>query len=213
MKIVLSLVLALMLPNFASAADAATAMAVATTADSATKAVTPRNYQVDLSHTSVYFGLAHFGRSQMRARFNQIKFDQLQFDTKTQSGYVDLQIDPDSVDTGSRLLDGVIRSPQFLDTKEHQFIRFQSSRFIFDAQQLLAIEGQLTLLGRSQPVRLQARRFVCGEVSIAIFKRQVCGGDFHTSFLRSQFGMKHLIPDVGDEIEVQIAIEAIPTVP
>ena len=168
-------------------------------------------YKVDLSHTSVYFGLAHFERSQMRGRFNKIEVKQLQFDGE--SGQIDLQIDVDSVDSGSRLLDGIIKSEQFLDSKEYPYIRFQSKQFVFDGKQLQAVHGQLTLHGQTRPLSLQVQRFQCGEIKIVVFKRYVCGGDFSASILRSAFGIKQLLPDVGDEVQLQISIEALPVSP
>lgn len=168
-------------------------------------------YKVDLSHTSVYFGVAHFERSQMRGRFNKIEVNQLQFDGE--NSQIDLQIDVDSVDSGSRLLDGIIRSEQFLDSKEYPFMRFQSKQFVFAGKQLQTVHGQLSLRGQTRPVSLHAQRFQCGEVKILIFKRYVCGGDFSASILRSAFGIKHLLPDVGDEVQLQISIEALPVAP
>lgn len=166
-------------------------------------------YQLDSTHTSVAFAASHFGMSSMRGRFSGIK-GQLEFDPVQGSGSLDLVIDPDSVDTGLRGLDAVLKSPQFFDTKEFPQARFQSTRFEFDGERLLAVHGTLNLHGVSQPLVLQAQRFRCAEVKIIVIRRFVCGGDFSAKILRSSFGMRQHLPDVGDEVQLDIAVEASP---
>ncbi len=166
-------------------------------------------YELDNLHTAVHFAVSHFEVSTMRGRFTSIK-GQLEFDQDKGTGSLDLQIDPDTVDTGLRGLDGVLKSAQFFDTKEFPQARFVSSRFEFDGPRLLAVHGQLTLHGVNQPVVLQAQRFVCKEVKIIVLRRNVCGGDFQTKIKRSNFGMRQHLPDVGDEVTLDISVEATP---
>jgi polyisoprenoid-binding protein YceI len=177
--------------------------------EGAASAVPLTRYQLDSSHTSVYFAVTHFGISTMRGRFMGIS-GQLAFDAAQGSGSLDLTIDPDSVDTGLRGLDAVLKSSQFFDTKEFPQARFQSTRFEFEGERLLAVHGTLNLHGVSQPLVLQAQRFQCREVKIIVLRRFVCGGDFSAKFLRSSFGMRQHLPDVGDEIALDIAVEASP---
>ncbi len=168
------------------------------------------NYQADLTHSSVYFGVSHFERSQVRGRFNKIAIKELQFSAGQASGKLVVEIDPESIDTGVRLLDVILKGEQYFNSKEFPSIRYEASQFIFAQGQLQRIDGVLTMLGQSQPISLQARRFVCGEVRIALIKRQVCGGDFSASLQRSRFGMQRLLPDVGDHVQLDITIEASP---
>lgn len=168
------------------------------------------DYQFDPTHTSVHFGVAHFERSQIRGRFNKIEVRQLQLDLTQKSGQLEVLIDPDSVDTGLRLLDSIIRSEQLLDSAQFPQIRFQSNKFIFDGAQLQAVQGELTLFGQTRPLLLQARRFQCGKIKIIFIQREVCGGDFTASFARSTFGLTRYLPDVGEQIQLDISIEASP---
>ena len=167
------------------------------------------SYQLDNLHTAVHFAVSHFEISTMRGRFALIK-GELEFDPVQATGSLDLTIDPDTVDTGLRGLDAVLKSDQFFDTKEFPQIRFVSNRFEFDGTRLIAVHGQLTLHGVTKPVVLQAQRFVCKEVKIIVLRRNVCGGDFQTKIKRSQFDMRRHLPDVGDEVTLDIAVEATP---
>jgi polyisoprenoid-binding protein YceI len=174
-----------------------------------TAPVMAASYQIDPSHTAIYFSAAHFERTFMRGRFMGIK-GQVEFDAARKSGSLDINIDPDTVDTGLRGLDGILKSSQFLDTKEFQFARFKSSRFEFAGEQLQAVHGDLTLHGVTLPIILKASRFSCGEMKIVVLRRSVCGGDFQTQIQRSAFGMRHALPDVGDTVTLEISVEAFP---
>ncbi|WP_149135454.1 YceI family protein [Cupriavidus campinensis] len=169
----------------------------------------PVNYNVDPTHTAVYFGASHFDRTTVRGRFNKLD-GRILYDPATGMGSIDFTVDTDSVDTGNRSLDGVLRSPQFFDSQNFPVARFQGNRFVVEGGKLVAVEGQVSLLGVTHPLRLEADRFSCGRVVLFGVGRDVCGGDFHASLPRSAFGMTRFLPDVGDTVTLHIAVEATP---
>lgn len=92
-------------------------------------------FVLDTAHTSAYFAVAHFDRAMVRGRFNKIS-GTVDFDAAARSGTIDIHIDPASVDTGVRVLDSVLKSPQFFDAEQFGDIRFQSAQFAFDGERL-----------------------------------------------------------------------------
>ncbi|WP_265921412.1 YceI family protein [Cupriavidus nantongensis] len=169
----------------------------------------PVEYTLDPAHTTVYFSASHFERSSVRGRFGKID-GRLLYDADSGAGAIDVTVDLGSVDTGNRTLDGVLRSAQFFDIAEHPVARLRADRFLTEAGRLTAVEGELTLHGVTRPVRLLAERFRCGEVTLFGVRRQVCGGDFRTEVPRSAFGMTRFLPEVGDIVTLQVAVEASP---
>jgi polyisoprenoid-binding protein YceI len=169
----------------------------------------PVEYALDPVHTTVYFSASHFERSSVRGRFGKID-GRLVYDADSGAGALDVTVDLASLDTGNRTLDGVLRSPQFFDAAEHPVARLRANRFLMEGGRLAAVEGELTLHGVTQPLRLQAERFRCGEVSMFGIRRQVCGGDFRAEVPRSAFGMTRFLPDVGDTVTLQVSVEASP---
>ncbi|MEM5276746.1 YceI family protein [Cupriavidus taiwanensis] len=169
----------------------------------------PVEYTLDPAHTTVYFSASHFERSAVRGRFGKID-GRLVYDVDSGVGAIDVTVDLGSVDTGNRTLDGVLRSAQFFDIAEHPVARLRADRFVTEAGRLAVVEGELTLHGVTRPVRLQAERFRCGEVTLFGVRRQVCGGDFRTEVPRSAFGMTRFLPEVGDTVTLQVAVEASP---
>ncbi|SPA50539.1 YceI family protein [Cupriavidus taiwanensis] len=169
----------------------------------------PVEYTLDPAHTTVYFSASHFDRSSVRGRFGRID-GRLVYDADSGAGAIDVTVDLASVDTGNRTLDGVLRSAQFFDIAEHPLARLRADRFLTEAGHLSVVEGELTLHGVTRPVRLTAERFRCGEVTLFGVRRQVCGGDFRAEVPRSAFGMTRFLPDVGDIVTLQVAVEASP---
>ena len=166
-------------------------------------------FDIDKSHTAVYFAGSHFDRSLVRGRFGKV-ISTIDFDENLKTGNVNLAVDVTSLSTGQSLLDSVLKSGQFFEAEKFPDIYFQSSQFVFVGDQLKAVTGQLTLHGVTKSVSLQAERFSCGVVRLFGAARYVCGGDFSLGILRSDFGMTQFLPEVGDRVAIQIAVEATP---
>ena len=166
-------------------------------------------YGLYLGHVSVQFAVSHLDISYVRGRFDKITVT-IDFDPAGKTGKVVVIVDPDSIDTGNRQIDNVLRTDQFFDTAAFTEIRFASERFVFEGDKLVAVEGRLWLHGVDRPLRLDAERFVCKDVALGLAHRQVCGGAFRASLKRTDFGMTRFIPDVGDEVRLDIGVEASP---
>jgi len=169
----------------------------------------PAAFTVDPTHTAVYFAASHFDRTTVRGRFGKID-GRISYDTATGLGGIDFTIDTASLDTGNRSLDGVLRSSQFLDAAQYPYARLRADRFIVENGKLVAVEGEFTLHDVTQPLRLEADRFSCGDTVLMGIRRYVCGGDFHATLSRSAFGISRFLPDVGDTVTLQISVEASP---
>jgi polyisoprenoid-binding protein YceI len=164
-------------------------------------------FEVDPGHLTVYFAVSHFDISFVRGRFGRIDA-KAQFDAEARTGTVAVTVDAGSIDTGNATLDGVLRSPQFLDAGVYPEIRFVSERFAFEGNALVSVDGRLWLHGIQQPLRLNVERFVCKDVRAGIVLRHVCGGAFRAAFRRSTFGLTQFLPEVGDEVQLAISVEA-----
>src|SRR5947207_461033 len=88
-------------------------------------------FALDAGHTSVHFAVSHFDISLVRGRIAKVT-GTVQFDPAAKTGAVDVRIDPDSLDTGNKTLDQILRSDQFLDTARTGDARFGSSRFVYE---------------------------------------------------------------------------------
>jgi polyisoprenoid-binding protein YceI len=113
-----------------------------------------------------------------------------------------LEIDADSVTTGSGAKDKEIKGKNFFFVKEHPQIRFVSKGVTADREPMkFHMTGELTLRGITQPV------------SVAIVVRPEDEGhqriDGQFSFNRREFGMVHNVPfnKVANTVEVNFQLE------
>ncbi len=164
-------------------------------------------YTIEPTHTFVSFEISHFGTSTNRGRWDK-KEGTIQLDRAAKTGRVELTIDMASINTGVAPFDGHLKSKDFFNVAEHPVAKFVGDRFVFAGDKVSAVEGTLTLLGKSQPVTLKANLFNC--YTNPIFKREVCGGDFEATIQRSQWGIGYGMPAVApDNVRLVIQVEAI----
>ena len=164
------------------------------------------SYNIDPSHTYVSFGISHLGFSTMRGKFNE-QSGSMEFDPATKTASVTIEIDAASIDTGHQKRDEHLRSPDFLNAVENPTITFKSTGVEWNGQKLASVTGDLTVLGVSKPVTLTITAMKCGEHPFA--KKPACGFDATGSIKRSDFGVNYGLPGIGDEMTLDIELEAI----
>ena len=78
---------------------------------------------------------------------------------------------------------------------------------ISTAKKLLSVDGNLTMNGKTAPVKLKADKFNCYQSPMA--KAEVCGGDFSTTIDRTKWGLDYLVSaGMSKKVNINIQIEA-----
>ena len=78
----------------------------------------------------------------------------------------------------------------------------------FNGDKVSEVAGNLTLLGKTNPVVLKATNFNC--YVNPMLKVEVCGGDFETTLVRSQYGMGWgLNFGFSDNVRLVVQVEAV----
>ena len=174
--------------------------AAATTAASAT-------YQIDPLHTNARFAIDHFATSTNVGGFYGLT-GSLQFDQTKREGSVDLTIPVNSLQSSSSEFTEHLRSADLFHAAQYPHIHFVSTKFNYVGKKLTSVDGNLTMLGKTHPVKLKAEKFNCYNSPMA--KAEVCGGDFSTTIDRSKWGMNYLV-DAGmtKKVKLDIQIEAV----
>jgi len=164
----------------------------------------PATYSSDANHTFVRFSYSHLGFSTQESRFNTVKAT-VTFDPAAKTGSVDVLVDTKSVDTGSSLFNEHIQGPDYLDTAEYPTATFKSTSVKFNGDAPASIEGNLTVKGVTKPVTLTVTSFKHG---INMMKKDAIGADATATVKRSDFNMSKAVPLVGDEVTLEVVIEA-----
>ena len=166
----------------------------------------PETFVVDGTHTFPRFSYSHFGYSTQLSRFDKTT-GTVVFDKAARTGAVDIVIDTKSVNTGYGTFNEHIQGEDFLDTARYPTATFKSTKVVFDGDKPAKVEGNLTLKGVTRPVTLTVTDFKAAPHPM--LKKDAIGANAWTVVKRSEFNAGKYAPNVGDEVRIDIAIEAI----
>lgn len=164
-------------------------------------------YAIDPHHTYATFAIDHNGASINRGRFDKVS-GVIEFDSKARSGKVDVSVEAAAVAAGSQQFEDHLRSADLFDVAKFPVMRFVSDKFVFDdGGKLVEVQGNMTLLGQTQPLVLKANQFTCYDNRMA--KAEACGGDFEATIDRTLWGMNYLAKEMGNaQVRIGVTIEA-----
>lgn len=166
-------------------------------------------YELDPTHTAVYFTVDHIGYSKTLGIFTGVS-GTFSYDMETQElADVTVTIDATTVNTFNEARDGHVRNADFLHVSEHPEITFVASGGDPESDTQGKVTGDLTILGQTQPVTLNV---TLNKVAPYPFghKREVLGLSIDTAIARSDFGMMYAVENglVGDVVDIKIETEA-----
>lgn len=171
-------------------------------------------YAMDPTHASLSFSFLHNKMSHYTARFNKFSGEVTLDPANLAKSSASFQIDPTSVDAnypadykGTHAKTGfgswsedISRNKNYLNTDKFKDVTFKSTKVEPTGARTAKVTGDLTLLGVTKPVTLNAT-FV-GELEKHPFvQRPAIGFSATGSFKRSDFGMP--VGFVGDEVTIQ----------
>ena len=166
----------------------------------------PQTYQIDTSHTFPSFSYNHMGFSTQQLRLDNTS-GTVVYDKEANTAEVDITLDMTAINTGFADFDAHIKSADLFDTENFPTATFKSTKVTFDADAPKMIEGELTIKGITKPVVLEVTHFHNAENPM--FKKDAIGANATTTILRSDFGIDLFVPAVGDEVTINIALEAL----
>lgn len=169
----------------------------------------PRDYRIDPEHFSIVFNAVHIGYAPTWGLFlkgaGSFTFDE---ETRTLSR-LKVEIETGSVFSNNQARDEHLRSPDFLDAKAHPLATFVMSEARPTGERTGKVTGDLTLRGVTKPVTLDVTWNKSGPYPFG--GTYVTGISARTAIKRSDFGSTYALENdlVGDEVEIQIDLEAI----
>lgn len=166
----------------------------------------PVTYQIDGSHTFPRFSYDHLGFSTQVSKFNSTS-GTIVLDTQAKTGSVDITIDTKSVDTGHEGFNGHIQGADFLDTANHPTATFKSTKIHFEGDKPVSVDGDLTIKGVTKPVTLQINHFAAKPHPM--MKKEAIGANATVKIKRSEFNAGKFAPNVGDDVTLDISVEAL----
>jgi polyisoprenoid-binding protein YceI len=171
----------------------------------AAPAVAADTYTIDPEYTIPTFEVEHLGFTTQRGRFGKTE-GKVMLDFAAKKGLVEFIIHTNTLDMGSQAWTIHVSSAGLFNVEQYPTITYKSDDLVFDGGKVVAANGQLTLLGATNPVKVNVDRFNCGVNPMN--KKAMCSGNITATIKRSEFGMVKYIPTVSDEIKISVPVEA-----
>jgi polyisoprenoid-binding protein YceI len=176
----------------------------------AAPAFAAETYQFDKSHTSVGFQVRHLF-TQLGGKFGDFA-GTIQVDrARPESSSVEFTIQAKSIDTNEPKRDEHLRSADFFDVATHPTITFKSTSFKATGKDSWLVTGDLSMRGVTKQVTLPVTLLGEGKDP---WGNEKMGFETSISLNRKDYGLvwnKTLESGgllVGEEVKVQIAVEA-----
>ena len=170
----------------------------------------PGDWQLDPAHTSVEFVARHLMVSKVRGKFTGVEGN-IHISDDPLGSWVEVTIDPASVQTGDEKRDAHLRSPEFFDVERYPEIRFRSTR-IEGTPDHFQVTGDLTVRDVTRPVTLDVEY---AGVSPDPWGGQRAGFSASTEVDREDFGLTWNVTLetggvlVGKKVRLEFEIEAV----
>jgi polyisoprenoid-binding protein YceI len=117
------------------------------------------------------------------------------------TGVLNIKIQADSVNTGSGMKDGKLKSEKFFDVKQNPLVTFVSKKFVQTGPNTMEVDGDFTIRGVSKPEKLTFTVTGAGTGAGGIKGAM--------AFDRKQYGMNSGIPfiKIADRVEVDVDLK------
>lgn len=163
------------------------------------------SYTLESGHTYPSFEASHMGISMWRGKFNKSS-GKVTLDRAAKTGTVSVEIDAKSIDFGHDKMNEHAMNEDFFNVAKYPTITY-TGKLQFTGDTPTSVDGELTLLGVTKPVKLTINSFKC--IPHPFYKKEVCGADALGEFDRAAFGMDYGAKFGSTVAKLAIQVEAI----
>ena len=169
----------------------------------------PARYEIDPEHVVVAFLVDHIGFARVLGAFGEVEGSYTFDETTGEMSDLRVTVGTGSVSSLHEERDEHLRSDDFLDVREFPQMMFVADTASRLDERRYSVSGELTLLGITRPLTLEATWNKSAEYPIG---RNVwaMGVSARGTLQRSDFGMDYALDNgwVGDDVEIIIEFEA-----
>ncbi|RIK45087.1 MAG: polyisoprenoid-binding protein [Chloroflexi bacterium] len=170
------------------------------------------SWQIDTSHSHVQFAVRHMMISRVRGEFEKFSGTVNLDEANPAASNVEVQIDANSINTRDEQRDTHLRSPDFLNTDQHPYLTFKSTRVEQVDSHHANLHGDLTIRDVTRPVTLDVE--YQGR-SKSPWGTESYGFNASTKINRKDWGLEWNVALetggvlVGDEVTIDIELELV----
>jgi polyisoprenoid-binding protein YceI len=161
-------------------------------------------YVADPVHSSLVYRIKHMNATYFWGRFNSINGSFTLDEANPAQCQFEFQVKADSVDTGNAKRDAHLKSPDFFNVVQFPTIAFKSQS-VTRSGDAYEVVGELTLHGVTKPVTVKVVPTGKGKGPGGA---PIAGIEATLMIKRTDFGMSNMVGPLGDEVLVNVGIEA-----
>jgi polyisoprenoid-binding protein YceI len=156
-------------------------------------------YQVTPVESTIKFGVD--SSVPIKGTFDKWNASMKFSSTDVNSGVLEIEIQADSVNTGSGLKNSKLKSKDFFDVKDSPIITFKSTKVVQTGPNTFDLEGEFTIRGVTKTEKLTLTDNGKGSTSGSI--------DGTMAFDRKDYGMNKSIPfvKIANRVEVNVSLK------
>lgn len=170
-----------------------------------TAAYAAETYTIDPMHTYVAYRINHLGFSTQTGKWMASGKLVLDKDNPSNSK-VNATIRVGDMITGIDELNKHLKSKLFFNVAQYPVATFVSDKVEVTGNDTAKVTGMLTLHGVSKPVTLDVKLVKAGVNPVS--NKTSVGFSATTKLKRSDFGINTLLPALGDDVDLDIGVEA-----
>ena len=162
------------------------------------------DYVVDNHHTQVGWSVSHFGFNDYYGLFGQMTGTLSLDKAKPANSKVTINIPINEAVTSRGDLTKHMMSTDFFDVAKYPTATFVSTSVVPGAGNKATVNGNLTLLGVTKPVVLDAT--LSGAGTNGMSKKETVGFHATTTIDRTEWGMAKFAPAIGAKVDLKISV-------
>jgi polyisoprenoid-binding protein YceI len=163
-------------------------------------------YQVDPIHSWVVYRVKHMGLADSFGMFRDVSGSFVVDEHAPEKSTFQIAVKAESVESANPGRNKHLTGPDFFSAKEFPTISFKSKKITRDGDSGYKVVGDLTLHGVTKEVSVKMDPIATGRDPRFGSK---AGFSAELPIKRSDFGMKGMIPMIGDDVRLMVGIEGI----
>ena len=171
----------------------------------AASALAADSYTLDPDHTAITWHISHFDFSHPSGKFMHASGTLTLDEKNPAASKVDVTIPIAEINTGVAKLDEHLKTKDFFDVATYPNATFVSDKVKVTGKDTADVSGALTMHGVTKPLTLAVK---LNKIADNMFKKHTAGFSATAVLKRSDFGIVTYLPNLGDEVKIDIESEA-----
>lgn len=164
-------------------------------------------YKLEPTHGYIVFSYSHLGFSKPHLRFDSFDVTLNANSEQPDASVLTVTVAADSINSQVPEFDEHLNGEDYFDSEKYPEISFTSTKVTRSGDDTFEVVGDLTIKEVTKPVTLEAT--INKAANHPMRGKPTIGVSAHGKLKRSEWGLGKYVPNVGDEVSMDIQVELI----